>query len=168
MHCSIIQMTLLRLSFLMAIAACAHPSVPATGPEAPAIPTARSSAPTSPPVEDWGWIVRDGGTFTVEREPLRAALDPTVSARPGYALPFRDAAGQVVGVRLHGATVGTPMYQLGFRSGDVVQRVNDFALTGPSTIYGAWEGLQQVSRAEVTFQRAGESVVYTYVLAPLP
>jgi hypothetical protein len=155
---SFMHKTLLGSSLLAALVACPHP--PARSATA-----AGAVADLTPRSDRWSWIVRHGDNFTAKRGPLREALDPAVTDRPGYALPFRGEDGQVVGVQLHSVTEDAPVYHLGFRTGDVVLSVNEFALTSPSTLFQAWTELQLASRAEVVFLRDGQRTRHTYVLA---
>jgi type II secretion system protein C len=66
------------------------------------------------------------------------------------------------GYRLAAMRPGSAFAQLGFRGGDIIQRVNDVELTTPEKMYTIFQNLKDEKRVTVDILRRGQKSTLTY------
>jgi type II secretion system protein C len=66
------------------------------------------------------------------------------------------------GYRLAAMRPGSAFAQLGFRGGDIIQRVNDVELTSPEKMYTIFQNLKDEKRVTVDILRKGQKSTLTY------
>jgi general secretion pathway protein C len=66
------------------------------------------------------------------------------------------------GYRLAAMRPGSAFAQLGFRGGDIIQRVNDVELTSPEKMYTIFQNLKDEKRVAVDILRQGQKSTLTY------
>ncbi len=66
------------------------------------------------------------------------------------------------GYRLAAMRPGSAFAQLGFRGGDIIQRVNDVELTSPEKMYTIFQNLKDEKRVTVDILRQGRKSTLTY------
>ncbi len=66
------------------------------------------------------------------------------------------------GYRLAAMRPGSAFAQLGFRGGDIIQRVNDVELTSPEKMYTIFQNLKDEKRVSVDILRQGQKSTLTY------
>lgn len=74
--------------------------------------------------------------------------------------------GQIVGWRLHAIATGSPLFRAGLRSGDIIRRVNDIAVTTPAVVRQLAMNLLDDPSATVRIQRNGVQRTITYTVVP--
>ncbi len=101
---------------------------------------------------------------------LREAMeDPEAVARSARALLHRGADGAYAGFRLSAIRPGGLADRLGFREGDVLQRIDDRPLTSMEAVTEAASEVINADRFEVTLLRDGAPQTVTLEFdAPLP
>jgi type II secretion system protein C len=71
-------------------------------------------------------------------------------------------ANQSAGYRLAAMRPGSAFAQLGFRGGDVIQRINDVELTSPEKMYTIFQNLKDEKRVTIDILRRGKKDTLTY------
>lgn len=66
------------------------------------------------------------------------------------------------GYRVASIRPGSAFEQLGFRTGDVIQRVNDVELSSPEKMYTIFQNLRDEKRVNVNIIRQGQKATITY------
>lgn len=74
--------------------------------------------------------------------------------------------GEILGWRLLGITTGSPLYRAGLRSGDLVKRVNNVAVTTPAVVRQIAASLVGAASFTMRIQRAGATRTITYSIVP--
>lgn len=69
---------------------------------------------------------------------------------------------QSAGYRLAAVRPGSAFEQLGFRAGDIIQRVNTVELTSPEKMYTIFQNLKDEKRVSVDVLRQGQKTTLTY------
>jgi type II secretion system protein C len=76
-------------------------------------------------------------------------------------IPYFEA-NKSAGYRLAAMRPGSAFAQLGFRGGDIIQRVNDVELTSPEKMYTIFQNLKDEKRVTVDIVRQGRKNTLTY------
>lgn len=76
-------------------------------------------------------------------------------------IPYFEA-NESAGYRLAAMRPGSAFAQLGFRGGDIIQRVNDVELTSPEKMYTIFQNLKDEKRVTVDILRQGQKSTLTY------
>ena len=71
-------------------------------------------------------------------------------------------ANESAGYRLAAMRPGSAFAQLGFRGGDVIQRINDVELTSPEKMYTIFQNLKDEKRVTIDILRRGKKDTLTY------
>jgi type II secretion system protein C len=71
-------------------------------------------------------------------------------------------ANKSAGYRLAAMRPGSAFAQLGFRGGDVIQRINDVELTSPEKMYTIFQNLKDEKRVTIDILRRGKKDTLTY------
>jgi len=71
-------------------------------------------------------------------------------------------ANESAGYRLAAMRPGSAFAQLGFRGGDVIQRINDVELTSPEKMYTIFQNLKDEKRVTIDILRQGKKDTLTY------
>ncbi len=79
------------------------------------------------------------------------------------AVPVLEG-GKSAGFKLFAIRPGSIFEKIGLVNGDVVQRINDTALTDPSKAVGLLEEIQSMGQIRVNFVRSGKLHSYTYTI----
>jgi general secretion pathway protein C len=75
---------------------------------------------------------------------------------------FKD--GQSHGFKLAAVRAGSPVYDLGFRRGDVILEVNDVSVGRPEDLINLYRQMQQLENVSVTVERNGQQETLNYSL----
>ncbi len=76
-------------------------------------------------------------------------------------IPFFEG-NQSAGYRIAAMRPGSAFDQLGFRGGDIIQRVNNVELTSPEKMYTIFQNLKDEKRVTVDILRQGQKSTLTY------
>lgn len=103
---------------------------------------------------------------SAEHEISRADLERQLArmdelATHARAVPAYEG-GKPVGFRLLAVTPGSFYERMGVRPGDVLRRVNGYALTSPEAALGAWVELREASLIELEVDRRGAAILLRY------
>ncbi len=129
------------------------------------VPVAARSRPTRP-------APQTGVSIQVNRigENAYAMDEGTVSQLTGNINQFMTQAriipyfegNESAGYRLAALRPGSAFEQLGFRAGDIIQRVNTVELTSPEKMYTIFQNLKDEKRVTVDVLRQGQKTTLTY------
>ncbi|GAB4371431.1 MAG: hypothetical protein Kow00128_19290 [Deltaproteobacteria bacterium] len=136
----------------------------------------RGAAPTPAPTAARGRVLRPapqpGVSIQVNRigENAFSMDEGTVAQLTGNINQFMTQAriipyfegNQSAGYRLAAIRPGSAFEQLGFRAGDIIQRVNTVELNSPEKMYTIFQNLKDEKRVTVDVLRQGQKTTLTY------
>ncbi len=144
------------------------PRCVAPRPRATEVVEAPSPQPQPPPDED-GVLAQvraglDQGNRTLSRRALNHLLsNQAVLMRTARLIPHEEN-GRVVGIRVYGIRRDSLLGLLGFENGDLVTRVNGYAMTSPDTALEAYAALPDADSLVVELMRRGTPVTLRWRL----
>ncbi|MFQ5353900.1 MAG: hypothetical protein ACE5DR_03035 [Thermodesulfobacteriota bacterium] len=102
------------------------------------------------------------GKWLIDRRALEKAIEDSNSLiSDARFFPYREG-GAVKGFVLSQVRPYGVFYGLGIRSGDIVLRVNDYAIDAPEKAMSLMKGLKGETDVKVDFLRRGRAQTYTY------
>ncbi|MFQ5427889.1 MAG: hypothetical protein ACE5EZ_02800 [Thermodesulfobacteriota bacterium] len=102
------------------------------------------------------------GKWLIDRRALEKAIEDSNSLLSDARFyPYREG-GAVKGFILSQVRPYGVFYGLGIRSGDIVLRVNDYAIDAPEKAMSLMKGLKGETDVTVDFMRRGKAQTYTY------
>jgi general secretion pathway protein C len=121
-------------------------------------------APSPPPSEPTSGVSQVApDTFQIERQEVdRAMANLNEIFTQVRAVPYTTADGVPQGFRLFSIKVDSLIDRLGFKNGDIVQRVNGVEVTDPSTAFTLLQDLQGHSQVRVDVLRNHQPVTLSY------
>jgi len=112
--------------------------------------TTRKGKRRKPCVEPFGGITRTGaGRYDVERDLVDYYTRHPGEAETLAATAWHRKDGQIDGFRVKKMRCGSPLYQLGFRNGDVVHSVNGKSVTSTTQALRAFRKVRKDDRLTV-------------------
>jgi general secretion pathway protein C len=124
--------------------------------------TSVNASPPGPGPGGVGIRALDENTYEVARTEVdRALSNLNELAMQARTVPaFRD--GKAVGFKLFSIRPGSLYTRIGIQNGDVLQRINGFALDSPEKALEAYTRLKNASRIDIELDRRGQLVRKTY------
>jgi len=122
---------------------------------------AAPSSPLSEPAAGVSQVAPD--TFQLDRKEVeRAMANLNEIFTQVRAVPYTTPDGTPQGFRLFAIQVDSLIDRLGFKNGDIVQRVNGIEVTDPSTAFALLQDLQGYSQVRVDVLRNHQPVTLSY------
>jgi general secretion pathway protein C len=81
--------------------------------------------------------------------------DPKRLMQSARIVPVAERDGRVSGLRIFGVRPGAELDQLGFRNGDIVQRVNELEVTTPENALEAYRVVRNAKELRIDMVRQG-------------
>ena len=103
-----------------------------------------------------------GNNFVIDQRALNAALDKIGQAMTDARLLPSQKDGKVEGFRASEVKPGGVFGMVGIRNGDVVLRLNDFAIDSPDKALQSFIALKGQSRLKLDMIRDGQPVTFNY------
>jgi len=103
-----------------------------------------------------------GNNFVIDQRALNAALDNIGQAMTDARLLPSQKDGKVEGFRASEVKPGGVFGMIGIRNGDVVLRLNDFAIDSPDKALQSFIALKGQSRLKLDMIRDGQPVTFNY------
>ncbi len=103
-----------------------------------------------------------GNNFVIDQRALNAALDNIGQAMTDARLLPSQKDGKVEGFRASEVKPGGVFGMVGIRNGDVVLRLNDFAIDSPDKALQSFIALKGQSRLKLDMIRDGQPVTFNY------
>ncbi len=129
---------------------------------APKRVTARNSRTDTPPASSINVNKIDENTFSLDESTVtELAGDINKFMTQVRIIPYFEA-NKSAGYRLAAMRPGSAFAQLGFRGGDIIQRVNDVELTSPEKMYTIFQNLKDEKVVTVDILRQGKKNTLTY------
>jgi general secretion pathway protein C len=129
---------------------------------APKRVTARNSRTDTPPASSINVNKIDENTFSLDESTVtELAGDINKFMTQVRIIPYFEA-NKSAGYRLAALRPGSAFAQLGFRGGDIIQRVNDVELTSPEKMYTIFQNLKDEKVVTVDILRQGKKNTLTY------
>lgn len=125
-------------------------------------PTAAGDAPP-PAGQPGGLAVQSGaGSYVVDQRALNAALDNIGQAMTDARLLPSMKDGKVEGFRLSEVKPSGIFGMIGLKNGDVLQRLNDFAIDSPEKAMQSFMSLKGQSHLKLDLVRDGQTATLNY------
>jgi general secretion pathway protein C len=130
----------------------------------PMMPAASApvAAVSQRPVQAGGVTNLGGGNFVIDQRALNAALDNIGQAMTDARLLPSQKDGKVEGFRASEVKPGGVFAMIGIKNGDVVLRLNDFAIDSPDKALQSFIALKGQSRLKLDMIRDGRPVTFNY------
>lgn len=126
-------------------------------------PTAIAAAPAATAGQPGALAVQSGaGSYVVDQRALNAALDNIGQAMTDARLLPSMKDGKVEGFRLSEVKPSGVFGMIGLRNGDVLQRLNDFAIDSPEKAMQSFMSLKGQSRLKLDLIRDGQAATLNY------
>lgn len=102
---------------------------------------------------------------------LRRWVVDAFTGNPAWAHTLADveavrSGSTITGWRLRNVATGSPLHRAGLRTGDIVKKVDDTAVTTPAVVRQLVRSMSSASGATVRFTRAGVARAFTYHVVP--
>lgn len=130
----------------------------------PMTPPASAPPAAAPPKpsQAGGVTSLGGGNFVIDQRALNAALDNIGQAMTDARLLPSQKNGKVEGFRASEVKPGGVFAMVGIKNGDVVLRLNDFAIDAPDKALQSFIALKGQSRLKLDMIRDGQPVTFNY------
>lgn len=128
----------------------------------PAVAAPAVAATPARPAQPGGVTSLGGNNFVIDQRALNAALDNIGQAMTDARLLPSQKDGKVEGFRASEVKPGGVFAMVGIRNGDVVLRLNDFAIDSPDKALQSFIALKGQSRLKLDMIRDGQPVTFNY------
>ncbi len=130
----------------------------------PSVPSPRTSAgaPAAPPAAQVQVNRLGENSFAIDESSVNELTQNINQFMTQVRIIPYFEGNRSAGYRLAAIRPGSAFEQLGFRGGDVIQRVNDVELSSPEKMYTIFQNLRDMKRVQVDVLRQGNKTTLTY------
>lgn len=134
-------------------------SVPTRGPRPAPTRTSRAVTPAASSIHA---TKIDENTYSLDESTVAELTDDINKFMTQVRIIPYFEGNKSAGYRLAAMRPGSAFAELGFRGGDIIQRVNDVELTSPEKMYTIFQNLKDEKRVTVDILRQGKKNTLTY------